>query len=338
MERLQSQLAVLLVLPLLLGCGQDRREEVTERYSTGQKKEVRVYEGEGTEEELIKRQTYTRSGELIRVENVAKGDTLYYGDLNPAVTDPEGLEDYLIGRAWTFDEEETLSFQFTSDSMFEAGEVVDDKARIRHIEYLSGEKKGGTQMGRIVAYTENEADTLGVYPMGPDSLMWGGIFPFKRVNRDVRQTARKYRRQKQREYRRRQQRLEAASQKLTLGPRGNQMKYDQDEFTVRAGQTVQIVYENTATSPSMRHNLVLLNKAPSQNLFSEIGQAAIRAGASNEYVPDHSAVLAATDLSKPGETVSVTFTAPEETGTYGFVCTHPGHWATGQGTMRVVRE
>jgi azurin len=40
-------------------------------------------------------------------------------------------------------------------------------------------------------------------------------------------------------------------------------------------------------------------------------------------------------MSQPGEKVEVVFTAPEETGEYGYVCTFPGHWATMTGTMRV---
>jgi len=42
-----------------------------------------------------------------------------------------------------------------------------------------------------------------------------------------------------------------------------------------------------------------------------------------------------TEVAKPGETVEVTFTAPEEPGAYTYLCTYPGHWATMQGTMRV---
>lgn len=38
-------------------------------------------------------------------------------------------------------------------------------------------------------------------------------------------------------------------------------------------------------------------------------------------------------MSDLGETVSVTFTAPEERGEYGYVCTFPGHRAPMQGTM-----
>jgi len=122
---------------------------------------------------------------------------------------------------------------------------------------------------------------------------------------------------------------------VTIQPQGNQMKYKQTEFTVPADTEIELVFENTATSPSMQHNVILLNEAPSDAIFKEIGQAGVKAGANNEYVPDHDAILAATDMSKPGETVSVTFTTPSEPGEYGYLCSYPGHWATMQGTMIV---
>jgi len=122
---------------------------------------------------------------------------------------------------------------------------------------------------------------------------------------------------------------------VTLHPKGNQMKYEETEFTVAPGQEIELVFENTATSPSMKHNVVVLNQPPSDQIFQEIGQAGSSAGAENDYVPDHDAILAHTPMSDPGETVSVTFTTPEETGDYGYVCTYPGHWSLMQGTMHV---
>jgi len=125
------------------------------------------------------------------------------------------------------------------------------------------------------------------------------------------------------------------AQTVTLHPQGNQMKYKETEFTVPADTEIELVFENTATSPSMQHNVLLLNEAPGQSIFKEVGQAGVEAGANEEYRPDHEAVLAATPISGPGETVSVTFTTPSEPGEYGYLCTYPGHWATMQGTMIV---
>jgi azurin len=118
---------------------------------------------------------------------------------------------------------------------------------------------------------------------------------------------------------------------LTLKPEGNQMAFATTEMTVQPGQEVTIVFENTATSPAMQHNVVVLNTAEDETI-KRIGQAA--ASASN-YVPDDPAVLAATDVAKPGETTEVTFTAPDTPGEYTYVCTYPGHYVSMQGTLIV---
>jgi azurin len=122
---------------------------------------------------------------------------------------------------------------------------------------------------------------------------------------------------------------------LTLAPVGNQMKFEQTEFTVKAGTEVTLTFNNTATSAAMEHNVVLLADNTTKTI-DRVGQAALSA-ASSAYVPEDDAVLAATDLAKPGETVTLTFTAPSAPGEYAYVCTFPGHYAMMQGTMRVVK-
>lgn len=114
----------------------------------------------------------------------------------------------------------------------------------------------------------------------------------------------------------------------------NNMRFAQTEFEVAPGETVRIVFENTDTSPSMEHNVVLLNSNDDEDV-ARVGEAGMSAGSRNDYVPDDPAVLAYTAIAPPGETVEVTFTVPEETGEYRYICTFPGHWATMQGTMRV---
>jgi azurin len=121
---------------------------------------------------------------------------------------------------------------------------------------------------------------------------------------------------------------------VTIQPVGNQMEYEQTEFTVPAGEEITITFENTATSPAMEHNVVVLTN-DDDAVVNRVGQAAMNA-ADNEYVPDDEAILAATDMAAPGETVSVTFTAPSEPGEYRYICTFPGHYTIMQGTMTVV--
>ena len=121
---------------------------------------------------------------------------------------------------------------------------------------------------------------------------------------------------------------------IVIEPEGNQMKFATTEFSVEPGEEVRLVLKNTADSPAMIHNVVLTTTSDDATA-QEVGQAGSSAGKTAAYVPDHDAVLAATDLAEPGETVEVTFTAPDDPGEYTYLCTYPGHWATMQGTMRV---
>lgn len=122
--------------------------------------------------------------------------------------------------------------------------------------------------------------------------------------------------------------------KVVIEPVDNKMKYATTEFTVEPGQKVRLVFKNTATSPSMQHNVVIL-RTHEESVMKSVARAGLSAGPSNDYLPDHEAILANTALSKPGETVEVTFTAPETPGDYAYLCTFPGHWSTMNGTMHV---
>lgn len=123
-----------------------------------------------------------------------------------------------------------------------------------------------------------------------------------------------------------------STEEVVITPVGNEMRYEVTEFTVQAGQEVKIVFRNTATSPAMHHNVVVLQD---QESIERVGMAALEAGEANEYIPEDDAIIAHTPMSAPGETVEVTFTAPEEPGDYPFICTFPGHYMLMQGTMHV---
>ena len=120
---------------------------------------------------------------------------------------------------------------------------------------------------------------------------------------------------------------------ITIQPVDNEMKYKQTSITVKAGQEVTIVLENTATSPAMQHNVVVLT-SNDDAIVNRVGQAAMSAQ-SNDYIPEDEAILAHTALAQPGQTVRVTFTTPSQPGTYRYICTFPGHYVTMQGTMTV---
>lgn len=120
---------------------------------------------------------------------------------------------------------------------------------------------------------------------------------------------------------------------VLIKPVGDQMAYEQTSFTVSAGQTVNLTFENVATSPAMQHNVIILN-TNDDAVVNRVGTAGMMA-ADTDYVPADDAILAYTAMSGPGETKSVTFTAPTEPGSYTYLCTFPGHYTLMQGTMIV---
>ena len=112
------------------------------------------------------------------------------------------------------------------------------------------------------------------------------------------------------------------------------MKYDIRSFTVKAGQTVEIIFENV---DAMQHNMVITKP----NMLSKVGQAGDKMmkdpkGAEKNYVPSIPEVLFSTPLINPGKSYKLTFKAPATTGDYPYVCTFPGHWTLMNGIMKVI--
>jgi azurin len=115
-----------------------------------------------------------------------------------------------------------------------------------------------------------------------------------------------------------------------------QMMFDLHYFTVQAGKPVQIILENTDNMP---HNFVITTPGA----FQEI---ALMAGAmsppddpkAKAFVPESPKVLQWTPLVQPGESHTLSFTAPTKPGNYTFLCTYPGHWVKMYGVMQVVAD
>ena len=115
------------------------------------------------------------------------------------------------------------------------------------------------------------------------------------------------------------------------------MQFDIKNFDVTAGKEVKLTFKNTGKLPkiAMGHNLVLLKKGITAIAF---GQKALGAGANAvNPLPESlkSDVIASTKLLGPGEQEILTFTAPNDPGSYEYVCTFPGHFAMMRGTMTV---
>ena len=118
----------------------------------------------------------------------------------------------------------------------------------------------------------------------------------------------------------------------------DEMKFDLNAFEVKAGQKVTVTMRNAGTMPkeAMGHNFVLLAKNTDVPKFIEAGQP----NAASEFIASAQAfhVLGKTKILGPGESDSVTFTAPTVPGPYDYICTFPGHYVSGmKGVMTVTQ-
>ncbi len=104
-----------------------------------------------------------------------------------------------------------------------------------------------------------------------------------------------------------------------------------------AGQEIELTIRHTGrmTKEQMGHNWVLLAKGTDKNAFAMAAVAA----RDNDYLPPDRMenVLAHTKMIGGGQSDTITFTVPEETGEYDFVCTFPGHTLAGMVGVLVVR-
>jgi azurin len=118
---------------------------------------------------------------------------------------------------------------------------------------------------------------------------------------------------------------------LTLTTEGDNLYFNKKDLEAKAGQVVKLTFKNGASAASnMNHNWVLAKPGTEQTVATE----GMQAGETKDWVQEGPNVLAHTKLTKPGETASVTFTAPAA-GDYPYLCTFPGHSVTMKGTLHV---
>ena len=61
-------------------------------------------------------------------------------------------------------------------------------------------------------------------------------------------------------------------------------------------------------------------------------------GRGRAYTPNLADILAATKLLEAGQRATLNLTAPNEEGTYEYVCTYPNHWTMMWGQMIVTKD
>lgn len=109
-----------------------------------------------------------------------------------------------------------------------------------------------------------------------------------------------------------------------------EIAFEPKTLTIPANSRVKLTLNNKSSAAGMLHNFVLVELGSGQ----EVATAGISAGKENSFVPDDDRVIAYTEVSDIGETVTVEFDAPAK-GSYHYVCTFPGHYPNMIGRLNV---
>jgi len=111
--------------------------------------------------------------------------------------------------------------------------------------------------------------------------------------------------------------------------------YVLEGITAEAGEELTLTLKTISNLPAqaMSHNWLMLEMGSDAKAFND---ASIQAK-DNDYVAQdiEDQVIIDTGLVGNGESKSITFNAPDETGGYDYICTFPGHFASMNGTLTV---
>lgn len=117
-----------------------------------------------------------------------------------------------------------------------------------------------------------------------------------------------------------------------LGETMMEIAYEPSTLTLVEGAEVTLTFKNQSSAAGMLHNFVLIPTGIGQ----EIATAGIAAGEAGNFTPDDDRIIVATKMTKMGEELTVTFTAPEA-GEYEYICTYPGHYPAMIGKVTVTK-
>jgi azurin len=108
------------------------------------------------------------------------------------------------------------------------------------------------------------------------------------------------------------------------------MSFDTKELKVKAGSNVKINLNNAGTDETMLHNIVFVKEGTEK----EVAMEGLNMKDQGYFNAANANVIAGSTVSKPGEMVTIEFTAPEA-GTYSYICSYPGHWQKMRGVLIV---
>lgn len=116
----------------------------------------------------------------------------------------------------------------------------------------------------------------------------------------------------------------------------DKMKFNLTELEAKPLQKIELTLKNIGSMPkqSMGHNWILLEPGTDTKAFVEAGLIA----ASTDYIAPAKKreVLAHIATLGPGESETITFTAPQKPGSYEYICGFPGHLAAGmKGVLKI---
>ncbi len=107
-------------------------------------------------------------------------------------------------------------------------------------------------------------------------------------------------------------------------------------INTKAGEelTVTLTTISNFEAAAMSHNWLLLKQKADPLAFAT---ASLQAKANDYVSPEKmNLVITETGLIAPSESVTITFTTPQQAGDYEYICTFPGHFAAGmRGTLHV---
>jgi len=113
------------------------------------------------------------------------------------------------------------------------------------------------------------------------------------------------------------------AQVVNIGSLGSEMKYDVEEFTVKAGSKVKIVLKNNTPLEfmgEMQHNIVIFKDESAAPEIIKLAESYFGGDA-----PDDNRILAK----------SILIDAPKKAGRYLYVCTYIAHAGSMRGYMIV---
>ena len=122
------------------------------------------------------------------------------------------------------------------------------------------------------------------------------------------------------------------AQVVNIGSLGSEMKYDVEEFTVKAGSKVKIVLKNNTPLDfmgEMQHNIVIFKDESAAPQIIQLAE-----GNGGDPYPDGRIIAFSELVDKQGETI-LEFNAPKKPGKYLYVCTYIAHAVSMRGYMIV---